>query len=75
MKPIMIDDLGKIENYKQARENSGVDGWHGIEPAPIDAVVWKKQSCTVGGNKCITVPRVGKGRPGYISKRGFVEHT
>lgn len=75
MKPIMIDELHKCKNYKDAREKSGVEGWHSIVPAESDAMVWRQKTATVGGNKCTSVPRVGHGRAGYISKNGFQEHT
>lgn len=80
MKPIMIDHKDKCLAYQRARENSGgqskaAQGWHKIELAPEGAVVWRQKSCTIGGNKCPRVNRVGEGPPGYISKHGFQPHT
>jgi hypothetical protein len=73
MKPIMTDIYRKCENYVIARQN--VIGFHKIVEALPGENVWKQKSCTVGGNKCHSVNRVGHGRSGYISKRGFQEHT
>jgi hypothetical protein len=75
MKPIMVDELHKCENYMNAREKSGVGGWHNIVPAESDAVIWRQKSATIGGNKCTSVPRIGRGLAGYISKNGFEPHT
>lgn len=75
MKAIMVDEYHKCENYKDSREKSGVAGWHKIEAAGLEATVWRQKTCTVGGNKCESVGRVGKGRAGYIGKNGFNEHT
>jgi hypothetical protein len=74
MHPIMVDELKKCENYRLAREKSGVKGWHDIQLAEVNAATWKQKTATVGGNKC-QVNRVGKGPAGYISKRGFQAHT
>lgn len=74
MKPIMTDQKHKCENYMDARKHTTV-GWHEIVPAEKDAVVWRQKSATVGGNRCETVARVGKGCPGWIGKHGFNEHT
>ena len=75
----MTDVLHKCENYMEQREKSGSGkagrGWHKIVPAEKGAEVWRQKSATVGGNRCETVCRVGHGRPGYISKHGFQEHT
>jgi hypothetical protein len=75
MHPIMIDERRKCENYRDARENSGVKGWHDIQLAESGAKPWRQKSATVGGNKCESVQRVGKGPAGYISKHGFEAHT
>lgn len=75
MHPIMIDTLKKCENYRDARGDRLNGGWHNIIPADANAKVWRQKSTTIGGNKCITVPRVGKGQPGYIGKNGFNPHT
>ena len=75
MYPIMIDVFHKVINYRNAREKSGVEGWHAVEPAPDDAEVWRQKSATVGGNRCERVQRVGKGPAGYIGKNGFNQHT
>lgn len=79
MKPIMVDVLHKCENYRNARSHT-VYGWHDIVPAEAGAVVWRQKSATVGGNRCVTVKRVGKngqttGEAGYIDKHGFNPHT
>lgn len=79
MKPIMIDDLHKVQNYKKQREATTASkagrGWHAIAPAPPNSNPWRKKSCTVGGNRCERVDRVGHGRPGWIGSNGFNEHT
>ena len=69
MHPIMIDEKHKCENYRDARENSHVKGWHKIVPAEKGAVCWKQKSSTIGGN------RDDGGRSGYIGKNGFNPHT
>ena len=73
MYPIMTDTRRKCENYMEARQF--VRGWHEIVPAEVEAVVWRKKSSTVGGNKCEMVGRVGHGKAGWIGKNGFNEHT
>jgi len=75
MHPIMTDELRKCENYKEAREDSHVKGWHSIVPAEPGAVVWRQKSATVGGNRCESVQRIGHGPSGYIGKNGFNPHT
>ena len=76
MKPIMTDVLHKCENYKQKREKTPqVGGWHEIRVAEPGSDVWRQKTCTVGGNKCQSVGRVGKGPAGYIGKNGFQQHT
>lgn len=69
MYPIMTDTRKKCENYQKAREASKVKGWHEIVNADADAVVWRKKSATVGGN------RNDGGRSGWIGKNGFNQHT
>ena len=66
MKPIMTDILHKCENYMKARNN--VIGFHEIKNAEPGLDIWRKKSCTVGGNR-------PDGVSGYISKRGFQYHT
>ena len=73
MKPIMVDELHKCENYEKARQN--VTGWHKIVPAEAGATQWRQKSATVGGNRCESVPRIGHGPSGYIGKNGFNAHT
>lgn len=73
MKPIMVDTQKKCENYCLARQN--VVGFHRIEEAGPGATQWRQKTATVGGNKAYSVGRVGKGPSGYISKRGFNQHT
>lgn len=79
MKPIMIDVLHKCENYKEQREKTKGSkagrGWHKIEVAPIGSTPWKQKTCTVGGNRCDSVPRVGHGPSGWIGSNGFNPHT
>ena len=75
MKPIMVDSYHKCENYRDARGDRMGGGWHDIVPAEAGAVVWRRKSATVGGNRCERVLRVGKGPSGYISKHGFNPHT
>jgi hypothetical protein len=74
MKPIMVDTLKKCQNYAAAREHNVV-GFHKIEPAEEGATQWRQKSATVGGNRCETVPRIGRGLAGYIGKNGFNPHT
>ncbi len=74
MHPIMVDERHKCENYRKAREHT-VQGWHDIKPAEANAKIWRKGSATVGGNKCESVLRVGRGPSGYIGKNGFNAHT
>ena len=74
MHPIMVDVKHKCENYRDARIPT-VKGWHAIIPAEAGAEVWRQKSATVGGNRCETVQRHGKGPSGYISKHGFQQHT
>lgn len=74
MYPIMTDVLHKCENYKKQREAT-VHGWHSIAPADPGATVWRQRSATVGGNRCESVQRVGKGPSGYIDRHGFQPHT
>ena len=78
MYPIKTDDLKKCENYRKARENSGVKGFHDIRLADKDTVVWQKKSSTIGGNRDM-VPRINKhggtSRNGWIGKQGFNQHT
>ncbi len=73
MKPIMVDSREKCENYQKARQN--VKGWHAVVPAPEGSTVWKQKTCTIGGNRCQPVARVGRGTPGWIGKNGFNAHT
>lgn len=76
MKPIMIDDYKKCENYMNARQN--VIGWHKIEEAPEDSTVWKQKTCSIkgSGDKRNSGPQiVGKGASGYIGKNGFNYNT
>lgn len=77
MKPIMIDSLKKCQNYEKARSN--VEGFHSIEEAPAGSAVWRKKSCTIGGNRATVVPQInrhGVNRVnGYIGKNGFNAHT
>jgi hypothetical protein len=80
MHPIMIDELHKCENYKKAREASSVKGWHEIKPASAEDTIWRQKSATRGGNRCVSVKRVGKngqtvGDAGYIGKNGWNSHT
>lgn len=70
----MVDVLHKCVNYRDARSHT-VKGWHSIVPAAPDAVVWRQKSCTVGGNRCQMVGRVGHGPAGWIGKNGFNPHT
>lgn len=48
LKPIMIDDLKKVENYKEALVKSDPGSgktWHyDIQPAMKDEVVWRKHN-------------------------------
>lgn len=74
MYPIMIDVKHKCEKYMKAREHS-TSGWHKIVPAEPGSVAWRQKSATIGGNRCEMVDRVGHGRPGWIGKNGFQEHT
>lgn len=73
MRPIMIDSYEKCDNYKKARNN--VAGWHEIIEAPPESETWKQKTCTIGGNKSQSVGRVGHGPAGYVSNRGFNQHT
>lgn len=77
MKPIMTDSKKKCENYMNARSHS-VKGFHEIKPAEVGSEIFRKKTCTVGGNKC-DVPRIKRNgvtsRNGWIGKGGFNEHT
>ena len=43
MKPIMTDELHKVQNYMKAREKSGCEElWHEIVPAETGAEIFKK---------------------------------
>lgn len=80
MHPIMTDERHKCENYMAAREASHVKGWHKIVPADAGAEVWRQKSATRGGNKPVSVRRVGRdgktvGDAGYIGKNGWNSHT
>ena len=85
METIMVEEMPAINLYKQSRDAQGSfsgrmgSGWFKIEVAPKGADKWRKKSCTVGGNKCDIVPRIGKNgqtrRNGYIDKHGFHQHT
>ncbi len=44
LKPVMIDSLRKVENYRDALINSGHDDWFAINAAPPDAIVWRKHN-------------------------------
>lgn len=68
MRPIMIDEKHKCENYMKARKHT-TEGWHKIVEAEPGATVWRKKSATVGGNKD------DGGRHGWIGKNGFHPHT
>jgi hypothetical protein len=82
---IMTDEKNKVENYKKAREKSGVIGWHQIEPADPKADVWRqKRISDIGGgnrgnkNNCgpLRINRHGKAEiSGYITKHGFQSNT
>lgn len=69
MQKIMVDSYHKCENYMNARQN--VVGFHKIEEAPADSVVWRIKTCTIGGNK----NSIGQTSNGYVSKNGFNPHT
>jgi hypothetical protein len=84
MEDIIIDKMSSVDVYLNSRNadrktGKCSGGWFNVSPAPKEAVAWRKKSTTVGGNKCHTVPRIGKNGqtkfPGYISKHGFQPHT
>lgn len=86
MQTQMIAPLSTVNVYLKSRNAAGKtsgkfsDGkWFQVELAPKDAKEFRKKSCTVGGNKCHSVPKIDKkGKtviPGYISKNGFQPHT
>lgn len=79
MKPIMIDDLHKVENYKRQREatkgSKAGRGWHAIVPAEPNSNPWRKESATKNGNSPTKVKRHGEGLAGYVDKHGFNAHT
>jgi len=62
MKPIMIDVLHKVENYRDQRErckgSKASHGWHAIVPAENDAVVWRKNNSCQWTNYDFSGPRV-----------------
>lgn len=60
MHVIMTDEEHKCRNYQKQREHT-VKGWHKIELAPSDAVVWRQKSA----NR----------ETGYITKNGWNPHT
>lgn len=75
---IMVDEKHKCENYMNARENSGVKGWHAMSTAPKDAVVWRQKTTTIRGSgdkHNHGALLVGRGPSGYISKHGFQQNT
>lgn len=72
LKPIMVDSLHKCELYKKARENN-VRGFHVIRPGGDR--VWRQKTATIGGNKPIGVPVIGKGVSVYVNRNGFNPHT
>jgi len=77
MKPIMTDSRKKCENYMESRMHS-CKGFHEIRIAEDNSEVWRKKSCTIGGNNC-QVPKINRqgktSRNGWIGKNGFSEHT
>lgn len=82
MRPIMTDEKHKCERYMNARTSNngekGCGGWHKIVEAEKDAEIWRKKSCTIGGNSPSTVKRItrhGNQVNGYIDKHGFNPHT
>ena len=50
LKPVMIDEVKKVENYKKALESSDKGTgktWHySITPAEKDAKIWRKNNST-----------------------------
>ena len=44
LKPVMIDCIRKVENYKKELIASGHDDWFDIQEAEKDAVVWRKHN-------------------------------
>lgn len=78
MKPIMTDSKKKCENYMNARSPMVV-GFHEIRPAEVGADIFRKKSCTVGGNRDSGVPKINRHgttvRNGWIGKNGFNQHT
>lgn len=77
LKPIMVDSQRKCEQYKTARERSGVVGWHKIEPAQPRAVVWRQKTATIrGDSKTNSGPkRIGGRESGYIKNGMFNSNT
>lgn len=86
MQTQMIAPLSTVNVYLQSRNANGKtsgkfsDGkWFQVEQADKNQKEFYKKSCTVGGNKSHTVPKINKqGKtviPGYISKNGFQPHT
>ncbi len=84
MEDVMIDKMSSINVYLKSRcadfkKGKCNGGWFNISPAPKNSVAWRRKSATIGGNKCHSVPRIGKNGqtriPGYIDKNGFNPHT
>jgi hypothetical protein len=78
MKPIMTDSKKKCENYQDARTHT-VKGFHDIRLAEAGADIFRKKSCTIGGNRDSGVPKINRHgktvRNGWIGKNGFNPHT
>ena len=44
LKPVMIDQIHKVRNYRDDLITSGHDDWFDIKPAPKDAKPWRKNN-------------------------------
>ena len=58
MKPIMIDERRKCENYMAARVSSKSTkaGWYDIVPAPKGAKIWRKDTTNKWTNYNVSGP-------------------
>ena len=69
LKPVMIDSLRKVENYRKSLEASDVKTWHyDVQPAGKDCKPWRKSSSSQWTN--YNSPHVPLVRNGSTGNRG-----
>lgn len=80
MEDVMIDKMSSVNVYLKSRsadfkKGKCDGGWFNISPAPKNSVAWRRKSATIGGNRSVRVPVIGRNGqdriPGYINKNGF----